>query len=506
MANGAISFTRYVDIVSGVGANALVKQRQLIGRLFTANTILPPQSFIEFELADDVAAYFGSSSEEYKRAAFYFSWVSKSIKAAQKISFARWVSADVGSMIFGTKAVRALSTFTAISNGGFTLTLGGFTHTLSGINLAAAGSLAAVASSIQTAIQAYSAGGTAWTGATVAYDATNSRFTMTSGATGTDTVAVVAAVSGTDLAYPLGWLTGAILCNGSLTETLTDTLAASAQASNNFGSFLFLDGDGFTTTQNAEIATWNATQNLMYQFMVPVTAANAAAQSAALIDYPGCALTLSPLASEYPEMIPMTVLAATDYTAVNGTQNYMFQQFGVSASVMSNADANTYDALRVNYYGQTQTAGQYLAFYQRGQLTGNGAAPTDQNVYANEQWLKDACAAQIMTLLLTLQKVSANNRGRGQLLTVLQSVPNSALTNGVVSVGKTLSTVQKIYITNATGDEKAWHQVQSLGYWLDIVIQSYVDDSGATEYKAVYTLIYAKDDTIRKVEGSHVLI
>ena len=132
MVNGAISFTRYVDITSGVGANALVKQRELIGRLFTTNNIVPPQSFHEFENADDVASYFGSSSEEYLRAAFYFGWVSKSIKAAQKISFARWVDADVGSMIFGTQAVRAVSTFTLIASGGFTLTLGGFTHTLTG--------------------------------------------------------------------------------------------------------------------------------------------------------------------------------------------------------------------------------------------------------------------------------------------------------------------------------------------------------------------------------------
>lgn len=506
MVNGAISFTRYVDITSGVGANALVKQRELIGRLFTTNNIVPPQSFHEFENADDVASYFGSSSEEYLRAAFYFGWVSKSIKAAQKISFARWVDADVGSMIFGTQAVRAVSTFTLIASGGFTLTLGGFTHTLTGINLTAATSLSDVASAIQTAIRAYSAGGTAWTGATITYDATNSRFKLVSGATGTDTVAVVAATTGTDLAYPIGWLTGAILCNGALAESLTTTLSNSVQGSNNFGSFTFLLSDTFSTTQNVEIATWNATQNIMFQYMVPVTAANASAQSAALLSYPGCAMTLTPLSTEYPEMIPMIILAATDYTSVNGTQNYMFQQFTVTPSVLNNADADTYDALRVNYYGQTQTAGQYLAFYQRGQLTGTGTAPTDQNVYANEQWMKDDCAAQIMTLLLSLPKVSANDRGRSQLMTVLQGVISLALKNGTISVGKTFSSVQKIYITNATGDAKAWFQVQNIGYWLDIEMQSFVDDSGATEYKAVYTLIYAKDDIIRKVEGTHVLI
>ena len=134
----AISFQRYVDIVSGVGAGTVVSRRQLIGRIFTENNLLPPKSFIEFDNADDVGSYFGTASGEYLRAAFYFGWVSKNIKAAQKLSFARWVSAAVGSMIFGTTTAKALSTYTAISNGGFTLTLGGFTHTLTGINLAAA--------------------------------------------------------------------------------------------------------------------------------------------------------------------------------------------------------------------------------------------------------------------------------------------------------------------------------------------------------------------------------
>ena len=33
-----------------------------------------------------------------------------------------------------------------------------------------------------------------------------------------------------------------------------------------------------------------------------------------------------------------------------------------------------------------------------------------------------------------------------------------------------------------------------------------VKPTTVTEWKAVYTLIYSKDDAIRKVEGSHVLI
>lgn len=500
----AISFTRYVDITSGVGAGAAVRERELIGRLFTDNNLLPTASFIEFESADEVGTYFNTTSEEYLRAVFYFGWISKNITSPQKISYARWVDTAVGSMIFGHPATYVLSTFTAITTGALNLTVGGHTHTLTAIDLSSAASLAAVAADMQTAIRAYSAGGAAWTAATVTYDATRKSFNFVSGTTGTDVISVAVAGSGTDLAGPLGWLTGAILSNGSGVESITDTLTASAAASNNFGSFLFTPT--LTTDQITEAATWNNGQNNLFQYMVPGTSSTAAAISAAIFNLAGNAMTLAPLSTEYPEQAPMMMLAATDYTKRKSVQNYMYQIFALTPSVTNDADADTYDALRFNYYGQTQTAGQFIQFYQRGTLTGLPVNPVDQNVYANEQWLKDAIGSQILTLLLALSQVPANSYGRSQLLSTIQSVIDQAIFNGTISVGKPLSNAQKLYVTNATGSDTAWQQVQTIGYWLDCVIESFVTEDNRVEWKAVYTLIYSKDDVIRKVEGSDVLI
>ena len=67
-----ISFNRYVNIVSGIGAGVTVAQRELVARLFTNNPLLPPQSFISFTTAAEVASYFGFQSEEYQRSLFYF--------------------------------------------------------------------------------------------------------------------------------------------------------------------------------------------------------------------------------------------------------------------------------------------------------------------------------------------------------------------------------------------------------------------------------------------------
>lgn len=498
----SIKLNRYVDITSGVGAGENVGDRQLIGRFFTENTLVPTGGQVEFTNADDVEIYFGSNSTEYARAVFYFGWVSKNITAPQLISFARWANAATAPQIFGAPGPQSLSSYTSITAGSFTLTLGGVTNTLSGLNFSSDASLAAVAATLQTAIRAET--GTMWTAATVNYDATRSCFDFTGGVTGTANVIVVAGTGGSDVASQLGWLSPAtILSNGSAIQTITQVLDGLANSDNNFGSFAFIPA--LDQAQIVEAATWNDAQNNMFMYSVPCIASAASALSAALLDIGGVTLTLAPLTTEFPEQVPMMILAATDYTALNAVQNYEFQVFNLTASVLTDTDADTYDGLRINYYGQTQTAGQLIQFYQQGLMMGLPVDPLDQNTYANEIWLKDAAGAAIMTVLLALPQLPANNAGVAQLTAILQGVINQALANGTILPGKTLSTTQQLYITQITGDPLAWRKVQTNGYWVDVVIEPYVVDD-VTKYKAVYTLVYSKDDVIRLVEGRDILI
>lgn len=502
----SISISRYVDITSGVGGSNTVTQRELIGRLFTTNPLLPTGSFGDFTSAADVGTYFGTSSDEYRRAQFYFGWISKNISRAKKLSFARYNDIDTAPIIYGRPGAQSLSAWQAITNGSLRLTIGGVTANLTGLNFSTATSLANVATILQTAIRGQT--GAQFTGATVAYDAIGRRFTFTGGATGAATIAVAAGTTGTDVAGPLGWLSGATLSNGAVAQAPIDAFIQSASSSNNFGSFEFIPT--LSLDQHVLIAGEVDSRNVEFQYMVPVTADNAETWSAALLGFAGTALTVvdrNLYPNQYPEMIPMVILAATDYTKRNSVQNYMFQQFpGVTPLVTSNAQANVFDLQRVNYYGRTQTGGQFIEFYQRGVLMGGSNDPVDMNTYANEQWLKDAMASAVMSLLLTLSRVSANATGQGQVLAILQSGIDDALFNGTISVGKTLTQLQKVYITELSGDENAWRQVENIGYWVDCVISQSTTSDGRVEYKAVYQLIYSKDDAIRKVEGTHTLI
>lgn len=495
----AIPISRYVSTVAALGTGTSVPRRALIGRIFTTSSEIPADGIVEFTSADEVLARFGSTSEEYKRAAFYFGFVSKQVTKAERISFARWVDTDIAAYILGGNFTSNLAALQAVTAGALTFTIGATTQTVSAIDLSTDLSLTDVAATLQAAIRASNVDAS-FASCLVTWDATKNRFTFTSGETGDEAITLT---SSTGLDTLLAWTsaTSAIISNGKSTETITEVLAASTAENNNFGSFCFTYAAALSNDEIIEAAAWNDGNNLLYQYYVALDATNAATVMSSIATLSGCGPTLRDATDdeEFPESLPMVVLAATNYGTRNSTQNYMFQQASLTPTVKTETDANTYDALRVNYYGETQSAGTKLSFYQRGVLTGQGNDPVNMNTFANEQWLKDAADSNVLTLLLTLSKLPANEDGRSTLVSSLSSVIDEALLNGTISPGKTLTNVQILAITDLSGDVNAWHQVATAGYWFN----ASVDSVAGT---ASYTLIYSKDDVIRAVNGRHILI
>ena len=64
---------------------------------------------------------------------------------------------------------------------------------------------------------------------------------------------------------------------------------------------------------------------------------------------------------------------------------------------------------------------------------------------------------------------------------------------------------QQIAVTQLTGDPEAWRDVQINGYWADAVVVERTGESDITEYVVNYTLVYSKNDVVRKISGSHNL-
>ncbi|WVR18075.1 tail sheath [Burkholderia phage Bm1] len=510
----AISIKRYVDITSGVGGASIVATRELIGRIVTTSDKLAPGTVAEITTLDDVGTLFGLNSPEYAYATKYFAYISKAIKKPKKISFVRQVSAATAPQIAGDTTAKDLNSLKAINAGNIQFAINDAAPvTVGPIDLSAQTTLAGMATKLQADIISW-----ATTNAspmlqtcTVTYNAATNQFNIVGGVQGAGTLVALDAET-QNIGSLVGWTTpGAVDTAGSDAQTPMQAISASASISDNFGSFSFINGP-LADQDIIAVGAWNHAQNNKFIYCAMVPRSRAASLQPQLAGFSGLALHSVPDANlsnpDYVENAPMEVLAATDYTLPAASQNYMYQIFANrKATVFTDTEADALDAMRVNYIGQTQTAGQKLEFYQRGLLQGSSTAAVDMNTYANEMWLKDRLTSDLLNMFLSLPSVSANEIGRTQLMGIVQPGLQDAKTNGTISVGKPLTAVQKAYISQITEDPTAWHQVQTAGYWIDVQLQSFVNSiTNATEWKAVFTLIYSKDDQIRKVEGSDILI
>ncbi len=504
-----ISQSRYINIISGVGAGAGVAQRQLTLRVITQNTLLPPGVVMEFANADAVGLYFGTNSEEFHRATDYFAFISKNIQSPQSISFARWVNAAIAPMIIGDTETKNLAAIVAQATGTLTINNGATVIHVTGIDFTGAASLTAAAALLQTDLRAVVDPQLAT--CTVTFNTNTNQFVLTGTVTGAGSLTITPTALPTDISALVGWGTaGTVYTDGQAAGTAVDAITESTAISNNFGSFVYATpAVAMSNADIEDVAAWNAAQNNMFIYSVATFLSNLSTLYALVKGHAGTALNVlsQTLPNDYIEQSPCEILAATNYDNTDATQNYMYYQFpGRNITISTDANADAADLVRGNYIGVTQSAGQNLAFYQRGVLCGGTTAATDMNAYANEMWLKSDVTARILTMFLSVARVPANETGAAQILAVLQQSITQAKRNGTISSGKILSQVQQQFITQVSGDGNAWRQVASIGYWVTITFSSFVAPSGLTEWQANYTLIYSKDDAIRVVNGSDVLI
>lgn len=517
-----ISFSRYINITSGVGAGQGVRRRDFILRVVSDSTAFEAGMTYEFANIDALGFFLGAGYQdmpEYRRAAMYFGFVNKNIQRPKKISFTRYISDTGGTAprIVGDTTTKSLDNLKKAS-GSLTFMLSGAPIVVSPIDTSGASDFAAVATAITAALTALDAGVDAKIRqGTVAYNARTSQFIFTAGgATGdADAITVVTGGAG-DLAQPMGWAVGqGTYVRGFDMDTPLTAIARSASVSSNFGSFVYQVTNFDTNTpippddDIKAVAEWNKAQNNKYLFLLGVTPSNAARLAGVVTGNSGTSLVLySPVtAADYSDQIPGEILAATNYNTINSVQNFMFYQFPTrTTTVTDDTTADSMDAIRVNYIGVTENAGQQLAFFQRGILQGGTQDAVDMNTYCNEMWLKDDIGAGFMSMMLNAARVPANQDGRSSGLSVLQASVDRAKSNGVISAGKTLNVDQRAYITEMTNNARAWRQVETIGYYMDVFFTTQVTTDGRTETVMNYYLIYGKDDVIRQVVGSDVLI
>ncbi|URG13033.1 DUF3383 domain-containing protein [Stenotrophomonas phage B2] len=496
----SIPMSRYVRIISSVSGAAAVAQQSLVGRRFTTDPRVPIGKIVSVS-PGGAQVYFGIGSPEAEFANQYFSYVSPApASQAKELQFAAYANIARAATVFGGSIKHlTLANFQAISTGVLSFVFNGAELESEAVDLSAATSFSNVAELVTLALPS------AVTGQLIVeYDAMAAAFFMRALTTGPGTLTV----KRTDLGEALA-LTDyqAIESPGSDQQTLSEAFIAAEEVSDSFGSASF-GATNLDLGEAVELAEYVAAANVKYQQYWVVNRQNAEAWSAAMIGTASQGLILSTIAGQYKEALPMAILAATEFQRVNAAINYMFRVPGVTwtPDVTSEQDANLYDSLRVNYYGETANAGQRFSFFQRGVLCGGPTAPLDMSVHANEQDLKAYNAAQLMALFLTSRRIPANLDGRGTVLGVVMGGVTRALNNGTIIPGKTLTEVQKAAIIQGTNDPLAWLDVQTNGFWLSADIGQETDTTGNQTYFVYYTLFYAKGDSVRRVDGSHNLI
>ncbi len=502
-AGGNISSDRYVDITSTVGGASAFSTRQLTPRLFTTSSSFPTNAVVEFDSASSVLSFLNqdSTADEYLQSVPLFGYVSKAGRKCNKVEIMRWADTDTSAEVFGSEA-GSLSDLITYTSEDLDVTLDGTTYTATGIDLSAASAYADVATALQTAVQAL---GSPLDNTTFTFNSASGGFDVSTNGTADGALSFASDTSG--FLADLGLGSTAVFSTGIAAQSVETLLDKSIELTNDFGGFAFVHEIDSDTVE--DVAIWNNGQNYKFMFIERATANEVSDYYTNLGSYAGTGIVAydEDVTDEYPWLHPLAELGAINPEKASAFPNFMFGKSDYnSALVTTDDDADFYDQYRANYFGRTQEAGSTVTWFQRGYLMGGSDDATDMSVYAAEMWLKSDLKSSFMSMFDALSGITADTKGKATINSYIKSSIDSALFNSAISVGKDLTTTQKAYITQVTGDDSAYLDVANIGYWYDVDFTTETNTSGVTEYYAEYTLIYAKADKIRKVEGTHLLI
>ena len=285
----------------------------------------------------------------------------------------------------------------------------------------------------------------------------------------------------------------------TVTETPLAAYNRVIAATNGFGSFTFLDGayNATGTASAPEGFGAVAAANKQFVFVIGCTTSNVTAIQTLVSGASMCHVTLA--SDDYGAWMACNWIASQSFSGANSTGTIDFKTFrNETATVTTDSDKATYDAIKVNYVGLMMTYGSMMKFYQ----TGVNQDGVDLGVCVNEMWLKSRIEQEYMQLQLNATKIPANVTGILMVHTMLVGIATEAVDNGVILIEKTLTDSDIALINLYSGnDPQAVNGVQNKGYYLTTWI-----DKVDNKYYARYRLIYAKGDHIQKLEGEDILV
>lgn len=485
----SLPYSAIVPISATVSSAAFTTEKKHM-LLAMVNDLIPTSvPYLEFSgssAMSDFGAYFGQNVPEYAQVQKYFGFLSKGGNAPEKVVVARWFKEAAAPFIKGGSDINSVAGFAAVSDGSFGVNLNGVEYQLTGLDFSGKTSYSDIAEVIQTAIQANSAGGEAFTGATVSYNTVTKGFIITSGATGSE--ATIGAISegtgGTDISGFLG-MGNAVLSQGANAETFAQFCDRVYQANSAGYSITTLEAleedDVVPAVQwlqsSAGGQTYNTVVRLVFNFTDKATAL-AVSSTLSALSYTGYVICYDPY-GEYVNILDCAICASIDYQVANGAINFNFQpavgytaitglgtvvdyQQGLTNSSLMNElnNACISTVYSVGFGTQEQV------FYGYGLMNG---AFGSEDVQVNESALEQALQVSIINALAALNKIKAQGNDAAALIGSLLGTPLEQFKdNGSIARNGVLSNTDRISIAQATGNADAADAVANNGYYFQI--------------------------------------
>lgn len=466
------------------------------GMLLTKSALLPSGTpAMAFASAAAVAAFFGDASDEAVFAQQYFTGLTNQQKAPTSLIIGRRIDEDAPAWIRGGAVSADLAAFKAVTDGAMKITIDGAEKTATAVDLSDATSLSEVIQTIATAL----------TGCTGSYDSTTNTFTLTSSTDGASSTVSYASAGddGTDLSAMLCMTQaeGAVLSQGVDAMTEAATLNAICAVTANWAQFTTLwevseqaEAEAYAAWADIDddyvYVFWSSDQNMESTLTQDSTIAKA------LQDKYNCVFMIYSLdfsTAAFALAYPATI----KWDATQGMKVIFGKSAsGISPTVTDEQVATALDDLGVSYVGQFATRNDEFTIANRGELTGSMYGFFDTLI--GSIWLRSKLQTSIMNGFATVNRAPYNSVGYTMLKSWCQDPITQAKNAGVIDEGISLSESQKSQILQETGDSEAAGDLQSKGYFLQVL------DPGASvraqRGSPVAALYYAYGGSIQKVE------
>lgn len=430
----ALPISRLVNVqVNLAPAAAQMQDISTLLILGTSGVIDTVERYREYTGIDGVATDFGTAAPEYFAAALWF----EQAPQPAKLQIGAWAKNATSGRLRGatlSTANKAMSTWTAITNGSFKATIDGSAADITALDFSAQTNLNGVASVIQTKLQL------TYPGALCVYNSNFNRFEFTSASSGpTSTFSFLqSAASGTDISDNLqarSTDSGAYEAPGIAAESAVDCIAlfdANYGQSWYAATFIGASNDDHTSaagyiqaannkhiygvsTQESGVLSSASTTDVAY-LLKQLGYRRAVVQYSASTPYAVCSL--------------LGRILTTNYNANNSVITLMYKQEpGIVPETLNATQIAALEAKNCNVF---------VAYNNNTAIIEKGVASSGDflDIITGTDWLALTIQNSVFNLLYTSNtKIPQTDPGTHLLVTTIESVCSQGVTNGLLAPG-----------------------------------------------------------------------